>query len=48
MTTPVVVKTEPPRNPGRFSYRPFDAHRRAVARRARPHRRRLEINTVLR
>lgn len=30
------------------SYRPFDAHRKAVARRARHHRRRLETNVVLR
>jgi IS30 family transposase len=29
-------------------YRPFDAHRKAVARRARHHRRRLEANTALR
>jgi IS30 family transposase len=29
-------------------YRPFDAHRRAVGRRARHHRRRLQTNTVLR
>ena len=29
-------------------YRPFDAHRKAVARRARHHRRRLETNAVLR
>lgn len=46
---PSTISRELRRNadPGRL-YRPFEAHRQAVARRARPHRRRVETNPELR
>jgi IS30 family transposase len=45
---PSTISRELRRNgtPGK-GYRPFDAHRRATARRARRHRRRVEVNTEL-
>jgi IS30 family transposase len=46
--SPSTISRELRRNGRKDGYRPFDAHRRAVARRARHHRRRLETNLVLR
>jgi len=45
---PSTISRELRRNGRRDGYRPFEAHRKAVARRARHHRRRLESNAVLR
>jgi IS30 family transposase len=45
--SPSTISRELRRNGRKDGYRPFDAHRRAIARRARHHRRRLETNTVL-
>jgi IS30 family transposase len=46
---PSTISRELRRNAnGRRAYRPFEAHRRATARRARSHRRRIETNVELR
>jgi IS30 family transposase len=45
---PSTISRELRRNGRKGGYRPFEAHRKAVARRARHHRRRLETNSVLR
>jgi len=46
---PSTISRELRRNAGKSAgYRPFDAHRRATVRRARPRRRRLETNRELR
>jgi IS30 family transposase len=46
---PSTISRELPRNPISIGgYRPFEAHRRATARRARHHRRRIETNPELR
>lgn len=45
---PSTVSRELRRNGRQGGYRPFEAHRKAVARRARHHRRRLETNRALR
>lgn len=46
---PSTISRELRRNAsGNRGYRPFDAHRHATARRARPHRRRVEANAELR
>jgi transposase, IS30 family len=46
--SPSTISRELRRNGCASGYRPFDAHRRAGARRTRRHRRRVETNTVLR
>jgi len=46
--SPSTVSRELRRNGRKGGYRPFEAHRKAVARRARLHRRRLETNSALR
>ena len=43
-----LARAAPQRRPGDGGYRPFEAHRRATARRARDHRRRVETNAELR
>jgi transposase, IS30 family len=45
---PSTISRELRRNASAGSYRPFEAHRRATARRARSHRRRMETNGELR
>lgn len=45
---PSTISRELRRNGRKDGYRPFEAHRRAVGRRARHRRRRLETNSVLR
>lgn len=46
--SPSTISRELRRNGRKGRYRPFEAHRRAVARRGRRHRRRLETNAALR
>jgi IS30 family transposase len=46
--SPSTVSRELRRNGRKGGYRPFEAQRKAVARRARHHRRRLETNSALR
>jgi len=45
---PSTISRELRRNATASGYRPFEAHRRATARRARSHRRRIEVNGELR
>lgn len=45
---PSTISRELRRNTGNGGYRPFDAHRRATARRARDHKRRIDTNDQLR